>query len=349
MGFAGCSSDGNQFAPEDVLTNALKQHNEVPFSYYSEVELKNYENEALVDHYFLKEWVDKDGKRRMEAEASDGGEKSIAVYDGHTLISYEPEENRAFVVEGEESLALNQISPRQVAEQLLNMVKDTHEITLRGEETVAGRDTYRIQAEAKDQGALWGDQEVWIDKENWMVLKLVIHTGNTMIEMEYTKVELNSDISPDLFKLELPEDVQLMDLDELNQSEQVTLDEAAEQIGSPFLYFPETGGLTIEGIEMYRLEGEINRPEANLDYAQNGVPYLTLTVFPAPEDDGSTELFPGEEAIKVRNQEGTWMEMDHFRSLAWQEDGITYSILVHHPHLTKEELLSLTETMIPVK
>jgi outer membrane lipoprotein-sorting protein len=344
----GCSSDGNQFSPEEVLNKALDDDT-ASIAYYAEAEMKTYENGTIVENLMLKEWVSEDGKRRTETESKQGGDTSIAVNDGKKLISYLPDQNQAFIIEAEKSLALNQFSPKEQAEQLLSMIQETHEIELGGEEKVAGRDTYKISAKAKDKASLWGDQELWIDKEHWMVLKMVIRSGDTTTEMEYTKVDFKARIPPSTFTLDLPEDVELADLDDLAKGQTVTLSEAAESIGHPFLHFPETNGLTIVNIELYDLKGELNRKEVNIDYVKEGLPYLSLTVFPSPENEEETELFPGEEEITVRGQPGTWMDMDQFRSLVWQEEGITYSILLNNPNLTKDELLSLTESMIPVK
>ncbi|WP_307343839.1 LolA family protein [Caldalkalibacillus uzonensis] len=348
IGLMGCSSEGNQFLPEQVLKNALESASELG-DYYAEAEMKIYEKDTILEHMLVKEWVSEDGKRRTEIESQDGSETSIAVNDGERLISYQPEKKQAFVIEDPELLSFNQVSPKQQAEQLLKMIQDTHDVALGGEEEIAGRSTYHVSARAQETTSLFGDQELWIDKENWLVLKMISISGDMKTELVYTKVEFNPEIPAETFTLELPDDVHILNLDEMNKTREVTLAEAAENIGHPFLHFPETDGLTIARVELLELKGELDRTEVNVDYHQDGLPYLTLTVFQSPQDEGEPEMFPGEEAVTIRGQEGTYMEMNDFRSLYWQENGLNYSIILVDPHLTVKDLKVLADKMTPVK
>lgn len=62
-------------------------------------------------------------------------------------------------------------SPRDQAKLLFNMVKDTHDVKIAGEEKIAGRDTYKVVAKVKKEDTLTGDMEVWIDKKNMANIK----------------------------------------------------------------------------------------------------------------------------------------------------------------------------------
>lgn len=349
LALAACSAEGGSFSLDDVLTQVLQEEKD-RLAYYGEADVKTYENGEVVEHVVLKEWVAQDGKRRTEVSAQDGSGLSISVNDGERLVTYLPEQNQAFVIEDEEIQALNQATPKEQGEQMLSMIRDTHELRIGSEETeVAGRKTVHLIAKAGEKGALIGDQELWIDKENWMVLKIRSVSGNTKVEMEYTHIDFEADIPPSIFTLDLPDETIIMDIDHLHQSNLITLDEAAEQLGEAFLYFPETDELVIDQIELVELEGELKRKEINIEYVKEGRPSLTLTVFLNPEQGEEMGLLPGAEKITVRNLEGTWMEMNAFRSLHWKEEGITYSVLVHDPALTLEALLQLTEQMKPVE
>lgn len=343
----GCSTGVSQYSPEQVINNALKGTADVG-AYYGEAEMKISENGQKTESILIKEWVSEDGKRRIEA--LDNSEKAITVNDGNNLITYETEANQAYVIEGNpEFLSMNQMSPRQQAEQLLKMVQDTHEISAEGEEEIAGREAYHIIATAKENNALIGDQELWIDKENWMVLKMHSTSGDMMSEVIYTKVELDPEIPAGTFTLELPDDVQVQDLEEMSSANKVSLSEAADSIGKAFLHFPETDEFTISNVEQLELGGELQRAEVNIDYQKEGLPYFTMTVFQSTEDTGEeTELFADEETVTVRGNEGTYTEMDEFRSFVWQENGLTYSILLTDPSLTLEDFTSQAENMVPV-
>ncbi|CCQ93982.1 conserved exported hypothetical protein [[Clostridium] ultunense Esp] len=348
MGLFGCSPD-NPFLPEQVINNALEKAAKTT-AYYVEAELRSIEKEKEIERLFLQEWVSEDGKRRTEMQRADGSGKNIAVYDGTKLISYQPETNRAFLIEDPGLQELNQISRKKQTEQLLNMIQDSHEISAAGEEEIAGRKAYHLIAKAKSAESLLGNQELWIDKENWMILKTISTSGDVQSEIVFTKVDLNPGIPLSMFTLDLPENVHKVNLDEMNPTRKVTFAEAAEKIGTSFLYFPETDGLDITRIELVDQQGKLNRKEVNIEYQKNDLPYFTMTVFPSPEEtEGEMGMIPGEKAITIRGQDGTYIEMGQFRSLVWQENGMNYSVIFVDPNLTLEEFTALTDNMIPVK
>ncbi|GAB2670959.1 outer membrane lipoprotein carrier protein LolA [Paenibacillus thermoaerophilus] len=351
IGLFGCSSNP-EFLPEQVLQQALDESQE-PGAYYAEVEMKTTYGEGKDPELILmKEWASKDGKKRTEAEARDGSGKTVTVHDGARLIIYQPELKQAMVSDDPELLQIGQASPKKQAEQLLQMVQQTHEISAGGEDEIAGRSTYRLMAKAKDNTALLGDQELWIDKENWMVLKSVSTSGNIRTEMTYTKVELNPDIPADTFMLELPGDVDIQALDEMNPSREITMEEAVKSIGKTFLHVPEKDGLAISRIELTELQGELKRNEVNLDYRKDGIPYFSMSIFSSPENPEGEEqsaAVPGEKPVMIRGQAGVWMEMNDFRSLVWQEQGLNYSVMFIDPGLSLDEFQALADTMIPVQ
>ena len=127
----------------------------------------------------ITEWVAEDGKRRVETVMEETGEKAITVNDGTELITYDETTNTAYRIGVTEDLKeFQDMSPKEKAEMMLDAIKDTHKMTLVGEEKVIGRDTYHLKAEAKDKDSLYGDQEIWVDKENWFILKTVANSGD---------------------------------------------------------------------------------------------------------------------------------------------------------------------------
>ena len=345
VGLLGCSFEGSQYSPEQVIQNALNEKKEIG-AYYAEAEMVISEKGKEVEHSLMNEWRTGDGKIRIETENEDGSEKMIAVNDGSTLMLYEVDNNQASLIEDLELLNLNMPSPKEQADQLLKMVGDTHEISIEDEGEIAGREVYQMLAKAKGDHTLIGDLELWIDKENWMVLKTIVKVGDTECETVYTKIDLKPEISGELFSIDLPEDVEIQNLDDLVDTTEITLDEVANNIGNSFFYFPELDGLEIMTIGLDQLHGEIERSEVSINYTKEGQQVLTLAVFesPAEMDDLGLEM-PGETVIDVRGQEGMKMEAGDFRLLSWQEDGVSYSVILYDQDLTFEELLEMTDNM----
>jgi hypothetical protein len=226
------------------------------------------------------------------------------------------------------------------------MVRDTHEISTKKEDKVAGRDAHHLRAKAKNNGTLLGDLELWIDKESWIVLKMILHMGDNVTEMTYTTIDLNAKMSPDLFTVDLPEDVKVENLLDVLETKEISLEEVPGKIGESTVYFPETEELRISLIELYEQQGELNRSEVSIDYTKDGLPLLTLSVFETV-NEGIDDV--KEQTVEIRNQEGFYLELGDFRSVLWDENGVTYSIVLIDPNLTLEELINMSEEMELIK
>lgn len=303
------------------------------------------ENGEDVENAKMKEWRGQNGHARIETESQDEKEKSISVNDGETITTYQEELNQAMVIDNEDILDFNQPSPKEQVDMILDMVRDTHDIKGQGEKTIAGRSAYYLVATPLEDGTLFDEQEIWIDKENWLILKMISQSGNQRTEIVYDNIEFNTTIPEETFSLALPDDVEIIETDDLLETEEVTLEEAQEGVGHPFYYIPETDGLEMSAIEMDELTGELDRTEINIEYEKDGLPYVSLSVFESPEDDNEDALFSDEEPVTIRNQEGTYIDSDGFRALFWQEDGLNDSMIIIEPSLTLEDLQSLTDEM----
>lgn len=337
MSLYGCSSEGNQYSPDQVIQNALEESTP---TYYGEVEIMvNDKGENSGE--FMKEWRSSDGKTRIESQDLDGKNKIISVNDGSVMTLYHVDLNEAYIIDDTETLTVNP-SLKEQANRLLEMIRDTHDISSEGEANIAGRNAHHLLAKANKKGALFGDLELWIDKEHWLILKMNLQMGDAQTEMAYTKIDFNAKISSDLFMVDLPADVDVKKLSEMSDTKEISLEEVPTKIGKSVVYFPETEDLKISQIDLYELYGELNRNEISIDYTKNSLPLLTLSVFESEEENlGDAEG----ESVDIRNQEGTYTELGEFRSVTWQEDGNTYSILIIDPSLTLEEVIHMTAGM----
>lgn len=333
----GCSSTTNQYSPDQVIQNALKE--KVP-SYYGEIE-STIHDQGVETKEIMREWRSNDGKTRIELQHQDGSSEAITVNDGHVLTIYEADQNKAYMIDDPEILSFN-LSPREQVNMLLEMIRDTHELSNKDGEKVVGRDTYHILAKVKKDNTLFGDVELWIDKETWLILKMILHAGDRVTTTTYTKVDFKTKMSSELFEVDLPEDVELEDMQDVAHTLEISLEDIPTMIGNSAHYFPETEELKISLIELYELQGELNRNEVSIDYTKNGLPLLTLSIFETGVD--TLDDLPGE-MVEVRNGAGIYETLGDVRSLLWQEDGFTYSILLIDPNYTLEELIDLTEEM----
>lgn len=342
IGLVGCSSEESKFSPEQVIQNTLKESKPVG-SYYGE-----YDMTLAKEKMHVKEWVGKDSKRRIEISDDKGKQQSLSVNDGENMTSYDQAQNTAIVMSlSDELKGVSQPSPKEQAEQLLKVVKDTHDISLKGEEKILNRDTYHLVAKGKGEKTLFGDIEVWVDKENWMVLKTNISTIGGDTQTEYTKIDFDAKIPDSTFTLDLPKDAKIQKIDSTMKSEQITSKELPTVFKKTFLYFPEKSKLKMAKIEVMDVVGH---KELEIDYEKDGVVYFSLTVLPTPKDNGEKmEKIPGEKNVKVRGQKGSVMEMNTFRSVSWSEKGFNYTIMPTDPDLSVKEILKMVKDMELVK
>ncbi|MFJ5763763.1 outer membrane lipoprotein carrier protein LolA [Lysinibacillus sp. NPDC093210] len=339
MSLVGCNSEAS-YSPQEIIDQALQETKELE-SYYGEYTMDI--DEAGVAT--VKEWM-KDGKRRIEMTVED--DHVIAVNDGKQITTFNKKENKASIMtfENGELEELMGKSAKDSAQVLLNIVKDSHDISIAGEEKIAGRDAYHITAKAKKKNTLLGDIEVWIDKKTWLTLKTITTNAGNVTQQEYTKLEVNKKIDDALFAFEIPKGATVEQIDTLDQTAPTTLDEVKKQLGD-FLLLPEENGLTLSTILDMKVE---ERPEFSFEYEKDEQPAFSVSVFKVVSN---YETFGGnlanEEDIQVRGEKGTYMDLGELFVISWSENGYEYSIITENPELTKEEILAYAEEMTIVQ
>lgn len=343
LGLYACNAESS-YSPQEIIDQAM-QETEAISSYYGEYTLDMGEVGGLAK---MKEWV-KDGKRRIEMTA-ENGEHIISVYDGVQSISYDVVKNHVLKMDlPEDQLGgINYQSPKKQAEMMLKMVKDTHTISIAGEEEILGRDTYHIVAKAKKADTLFGDLDVWIDKKTWHMLKVTTTNFGNRMTTEYSKMDTDTKIEDTQFTLDILEDATIEEVNlEDNLPEEVSLDVLKEKLGE-FLMVPEADGLQVIKVEDMRVE---ERPEFAITYVEDDLPAFSVSVFKIVSNytEFGVDSAVMEKEVEVRGQKGTLMEQGDFRLISWQEKGYQYSIIAENPDLTLEDILAYTEKMTIVQ
>ncbi|MEG0260634.1 MAG: sigma-E factor regulatory protein RseB domain-containing protein, partial [Lysinibacillus sp.] len=293
-----------------------------------------------------KEWV-KDGKRRIEMQ-SENGEHFITVNDSKEIKMLDVKENHVIILPiPEETLEeLGSQSPKDQAMMLLNMTKDSHDISIAGEEKIAGRDAYHVVAKAKKKDALLGDIEVWIDKKSWVTLKVVTANVGNVMTTEYQKIDFDTKIDDAQFVLDIPADATVEKLNEEDLgSAPSTIEEAKAKLGQ-FLIVPEQDGVKISAVEDMKME---ETSEYAFDYVIDHVPAFSLTVFKPVSGQTEIEALPSESVIDVRGYKGTKMDEGDFRYIGWLEGDYQYGMIIENSELTFEEVLRYAEMMTTVQ
>lgn len=333
-----CSDPSVNYSPQEVIDQVLQDTTAVS-SYIGEYKMDIGDGDIST----VKEWV-KDGKRRIEL-SSTTGEHFIIVNDGKSVTMFDVKANTVHVYESLEAESLPYQSPKEQAQVLLNMVEDTHTISVEDEEKIVGRDTYHIVAKSLEEKSLIGDMEIWVDKENWIILKTISSSGDVSMTTEYTAIDYKSEVEDTLFTLDIPQDatVETIDTDSY-LPKQVTLEEAKATLGS-FLVLKEENGIALTTVEDMNVE---DRPEFALVYTKEDNPFITLSVF---EPTMSYTEFGGEtsDEVTIRGQKGEQIDMGAFRYVQWTEGKHQYGVILDDPDITFEEVYAMIENMEFVK
>ncbi|MGE7090535.1 LolA family protein [Lysinibacillus sp. NPDC048646] len=340
LSLVGCNTQGS-YSPQEIIDQALQETTETT-TYYGEYTMDMGE---LGGKAQVKEWA-KEGKRRIEM-TSENGEHFISVNNGSQLITYDVVGNTVHKMNYSEGAFDGLQSPRDQAEILFKMMKDTHDITVAGEEKIAGRDTYRIVAKSKKADTLLGDMEVWIDKKTWLTLKTTTNNAGNKMTTEYSKLDVDTKIDDAQFTLDIPDGATVEEMSEEDYaSETVTLDVAKAQLGE-FLMVPEADGLTLQTISLDK--GFEERPEFTFEYVKEEVQQFSVSVFKVDAKHAEIGNIQGEKEIEVRGQKGTVMEDEKFRYVGWQENGYQYGIIIENPELTIDDILTSAQQMTIVQ
>lgn len=287
-------------------------------------------------------WEQAPDKARAEVlEASQASlVGTMLVSDGENGWFYEPARNLVTVGAVED---LDTPLPQEVLvglQEIIQQVLNATDVELLGEETVAGREAYKLEASPKEDGTEHlfpgnGTATVWVDKDQWIVLKATyVASAFGQGTLEVQSFELNPGLSSDLFAFEVPEGATVVDV-EAQQPVPLSLDEAREQAGFPLLvpgYVPADATL----IEVFRTDQAFV-----LRYDHS--PDVSFTVFQGPEEVGPPSLGQTQN-LTVRGYEATAItdEAGGNTFLYWTEGDITITIA---GRISLDEALQVAESL----
>ncbi|CAH1213007.1 hypothetical protein [Paenibacillus sp. JJ-223] len=305
-----------------------------PASYYAEGEMKIWSDDKLNHTMHIKEWVDGEtGRKRTETE--ENGHVSYAVNNGTEITIYEKETGTAYSMDVSAMGQQPEQTQKQMLVDQLERLRDSHDVDMMGQEKLQGQDVIHIKLTPKEEGTLSISSEYWVDPKTWMIVKVISTYGDEKSEMVYDPIQYDPEFSENTFVIDIPKEVDVKDLNDLTQNSEVSLEEAEQALGQPFLQ-DMNGELELSRIEMTSLGGELSRDEVTLYYVNNDKVEVSMTVFKAPDEDGDDTLLPDESEVEVRDTEGSYMKS--IRNISWTENGLRYSIMGENEEWTKEKL-----------
>lgn len=344
----GCEDFGKEsLLPKEIVSYAMEEGENID-EYYMKSNMKIYEMEELTEEMVTEEWkglVDGKMMRKVEISSKTSG-KMISLADEEMMTMYSEDDNQVFTFEvGEET---NNIATKSLKERTmneLNMVKNMYELENLGEEELNGRDSYHIKGNPKKENSLFGEYDVWIDKENWVVLKSVSSSGDTVAETEMLDVDTSPKLDESIFTLDIPEDAEVVDVNSaLPEGNIITIEEAREILGEKVLYV-NSEEYQLKNIKNMEYEMEGVPDEILFQYTKDNNMVFEISVF-GKNENTTIESDPsvGMNEETIRGNEGIFMD-DMIKLSVFYEDSLQYSFISHDENMTKEEILDIIENM----
>lgn len=281
---------------------------------------------------------------KLHAEVLEASESDLVgstmVSDGKQGWYYDP--RRDVVMVGSVDEIETPLPPEMMSglQQVIQEVLDVTDITLEGEETVAGQEAYKLVVSPKEEA----DQEVfpgngtatlWVDKEQWIVLKAT-YEANAFGQgsMEIQSFEINPGLPDNLFTFEVPEGAKVIET-ETQEPVPLTLDEAKEQAGFPLLlpeYVPQ--GATL--IEVFKMDDSIILRYDHSTEISFVIMQGTELASPPPLGESQGVTVHGQSATIITD------EASGNTFLYWTEDDVTVTIA---GHISSDEALQVAESL----
>ncbi len=215
---AGCVDD--ELTSEQLEQQILAHQDSVQSFTCNMVMTSN--NETMVMDYAYKQ----PNMIRMEYIEPSEVAGQVMVSNGTHIWMYDPSENLVKTANIPESAQTNRSRDALFLKDLI----DTCAIVPSGAETVSGRQCYRITA-TPDDAFMPMSVEVWLDKWNWMPLKIETYQNDELLmSMEYQDIEFNVEIPNSTFEFEIPEGATVESTDEAAAPEPMTIEEAQAEV-----------------------------------------------------------------------------------------------------------------------
>lgn len=342
----GCENLGNEsLMPDDIVASAIET-NKNEEEYYMESTMTIFQNNEQTEEVVTKEWRAKvDGEFKRKSEVISKEERAISVQEGSKIYLYQETTNEYFVFDIEDGTNMDKSLKEQTMEEL-NLAKDMFDIRNMGEREVNGRETFYLKGEPEEESELLGDYEIWIDKENWVVVKSKSKSGDMEIVLENKEVDFSPDIDPSTFQLDIPEDAEIVDINkDAYGMEDLTLEEAGEKFHSKPLYIDEEG-YEIEKLLFSSNDEELIPDELVFNYSKDGQNAFTVSVIEESEaENGELDELGLGEKREIRGSEGLVVE-DLIDMVIFYEDGLQYNFILEENSINVEEVLETIENMV---
>lgn len=216
----GCQSKDNMNI-ENMISQAIKSA-DTNEDYYLKLKTKQFNKDELMDEAEIEEWYryrPEEGYNR-KIVANSNKESTILLSSNSGFIMHDLNKNRAEVFDKEKASkemaeamqGLEMKTAKQNTAKYLQDLSENFTLKLVGEEELDGFNSLHIVCKPKKMEDILGEEELWIEKDSWIILKQIKRKNNMTVETSVVELELNKDISLETFEYEIPDGVDIYNL-----------------------------------------------------------------------------------------------------------------------------------------
>lgn len=209
---SGCVDESDAKDPkllsEEIAANMQEKENSVNDSSYTLYMTTYSEGEKTSESEFEVMYK----KPNMKKTITKGAEnESIMIYDGKIEWLYDPETNIV------QKLTIPEESQSEIDYfKLFNDILNEYNVSLLGNDTIDGRNTYLLEAKPKETEGT--DKKIdkiriWADEETWLPLKYEVYQNTQRIEIEIQNLKINTGIPDTEFVFDVPEGAEVVEMD----------------------------------------------------------------------------------------------------------------------------------------
>ncbi|AKB41103.1 outer membrane lipoprotein-sorting protein [Methanosarcina mazei] len=205
----------------------------------------------------------------------------------------------------------------------------TNNLSLIEDMESSGKSCYVIEAMPKNKTSIIS-QDIWIDKESWIPIRIDRDFGDYKSRVEYTNISVNADVSDNEFEFTLPKDAKIVEPNTWLPN-QISMEEAQESVNFTILKPSYSAGYQFIGATVSKYADSVS-----LSYAK-GRDLLTIV------QTRSRYPVPNAENVTIGELKGEITETFGNKMIRYN-DGDIYIIIAGT--VSEEELIKIAESMI---
>lgn len=224
--------------PNSVLERMLENSEKPTYTkYYQQTQIRTYYKGKLQSIQQSDLWEDLTTDRlRLDLIDSELG-TFHTVIEKELMTLYRKGNSRVSINNINHLMVDKVLTNKEHSIQTMESIRRTYNIRLVGEDSISNQPCYKLVATPKNQKNKNDLQYLWINQENWMIMKRIITEGNTTVEMTVKNFDTFRKMENSIFQLSIPEKLVYQSIPSY-QKKVISLTDISE----PIFYLPQDGG-----------------------------------------------------------------------------------------------------------